>query len=235
MSVNTQTPKQFAPWPTVTSSVIAVIAAAGAVGLLASTIPQRRLLALTIIGACCFGLGGRLRLQDRQLTGVSLMTIGTLVVALAVSATMVAPAQLSHRIELLPGLVGLWLLVAGLIPLRAAWSRRLIDLGTGLLFAGVLTSGVLRSSSTVALVVAAAATILAWDAAQNAVSIGGQVGSTAASSRVELFHVAFTSAVALIAIVVVVGLTRLGVDGLPFATLLALVIAAILFALGSHE
>lgn len=233
MTVNS---RQFVPWPTITSSFISVIAAATAVGLLAGTIPQRRLLVVAVVGVACFGFGGRLRLRDRQLLGVGFAIGGTLLVALAVAATLVAPAQLSHRIELLPGLVGLWLLVAGLIPIRVGWSRRFVDLGTGLVFAGVLTSGVLRSASTLTVVVSAAATIIAWDAAQNAVSMGGQLGASGSTThRVELFHVVFTSAAAVVTIGVVVGLTRLGVDGLPFATLLALVIAAILLALGSHE
>lgn len=69
---------------------------------------------------------------------------------------------------------------------------------------------------------AAAAAILAWDAAENAVSMGGQVGSGGAtdSRRAELVHVGFSGVVAVVAIL---GVARVGVDGLPFAALVAAV------------
>ena len=130
-----------------------------------------------------------------------------------------------------------WLLAAALVPIRVGWSRRLIDLGTGLVFAGVLLSGVLRDASTVTLVVAGAATILAWDAAENATSLGGQIGAHSAtpSARAELVHIGITAGVALVAVAIVLGVGRLGVDGLPFAALLGLLIAGVLFALVANQ
>lgn len=237
MSTESRTVERFVRLPTVTSSVVAVVAAAGAVGLLSDTPIQRRLLAVALFGVAAVGVGGRLRTHAQRPLGVVLAAIGSLLVALAVGATLIAPSQFSDRLELLPGLVGLWVLVLALVPIRLGWSRRLIDLGTGLVFAGVLVSGVLRSASTATLLVAGAATILAWDAADNATSLGGQIGANSgtASTRAELLHVGVTGAVALVAVVAVLGVARLGVEGLPFAALLALVIAGVLFALVANQ
>ena len=233
MSTDTGAVERFVRLPTVTSSVVAVVAAGGAVGLLADTAIQRRLLAAVFVGVAAVGVGGRLRTHAGRPIGVAIAAAGSLLVAIGVWAALVVPPQFGHRLELAPGLIGLWLLVVALVPIRAAWSRRLIDLGTGLVFAGVLVSGVLRDASTTTLLVAAAATILAWDAADNAVSLGNQVGANRATkrTRAELSHIGVTAAVAVVAVVAVSAIARLGVAGLPFAALFALVVAGVLFAL----
>jgi hypothetical protein len=237
VSTDSRSVERFVRLPTVTSSVVALAAAGSAVGLLAGTAIQRRLLAVVLLGVAAVGIGGRLYTGAQRPTGLVIAAVGTLLVAVAVGATLVLPAAFSHRLELLPGLVGLWLLAAALVPIRVAWSRRLIDLGTGLVFAGVLLSGVLRDASTVTLVVAGAATILAWDAAENATSLGGQIGAHSAtpSARAELVHIGITAGVALVAVAIVLGVGRLGVDGLPFAALLGLLIAGVLFALVANQ
>ena len=233
MSIESRAIERFVRLPTVTSSIVAVVAAGGAVGVLAGTAIQRRLLAAVLVGVAAVGVGGRLRARAGRPVVLALAAVGSLLVVVAVWATLVVPPQFGHRLELAPGLIGLWVLVVALVPIRATWSRQLIDLGTGLVFAGVLVSGVLRDASTTTLLIAAAATILAWDAADNAVSLGGQIGAHRAteSIRAELSHVGVAGAVAVVAVVVVSGIARLGVAGLPFAALLALVVAGVLFAL----
>ena len=233
MSTDSRVVERFVRLPTVTSSIVAVVAAGGAVGVLAGTAIQRRLLATVLVGVAAVGVGGRLRTRAGRPIGLVLAAVGSLLVVVAVWATLVVPAQFGHRLELAPGLIGLWVLVVALVPIRATWSRQLIDLGTGLVFAGVLVSGVLRDASTTTLLIAAAATILAWDAADNAVSLGNQVGANRATNqtRGELSHIGVTAAVAVVAVIAVSAIARLGVAGLPFAALFALVIAGVLFAL----
>lgn len=228
---------KFALRPTRISSVFALVAAGSAAGLLTGTILQRRLLTVALVGVIAVGIGGRFHADTGRPSGIVLGAAGTLFVAVAVAAAMVVPQQLGDRLTLLPGLLGVWVLVMALVPIRAGWSRRLVTLGTGLLFIGILTTGVLRAASPPTLVVAAAATFLAWDAADNAVSLGQQVGanSATATARAELTHLGVSSAVGVGAVAVVVGIAWLGVDGLPFAALLALVIAGLLLALGTHE
>jgi hypothetical protein len=78
---------------------------------------------------------------------------------------------------------------------------------------------------------------LAWDAAENAASMGGQVGSCRAtdSRRAELVHAGFRGCVAVVAVVATLGVVRVGVDGLPFAVLVVLLLAAVVTILVAHR
>jgi len=66
---------------------------------------------------------------------------GGLVVLVAVGQAATQSPQVTHRVELLPGIVGMWTLSAALAPVRFRWSRALIDPGAGFVFLGVLVTG----------------------------------------------------------------------------------------------
>jgi len=87
-----------------------------------------------------------------------------------------------------------------------------------------------------ALLLAALATIVARDAAENAVSVGGQIGGQrgARTVRAELAHVGAAS-VGAGAVVVVLGVARLDIDGLPFGALVALIVGSVVLVLGSNR
>jgi hypothetical protein len=223
--------------PTLASGAVGIGAGTLAIALVAGTAVQRLLLTATVVGVVSFALGGRLWQRDRSRVGAALALCGCLLGLVATGYAASQPSQFSHRLELLPGILGLWVLAAALLPLRFRWSRLLVDAGTGLMFVAVLTSGIVRGASTAALVVAAAATLLAWDVSENAVSMGGQIGSdeTAATSRAEFVHAGMSGGVAVTAVVVVLGVARLGIDGLPFAALVALLVAAVTLTLVFHR
>jgi len=92
---------------------------------------------------------------------------------------------------------------------------------------------------TTALLLAALATIVARDAAENAVSVGGQIGGQrgARTVRAELAHVGVAArAWARGAVVVVLGVARLDIDGLPLArALVALIVGSVVLVLGSNR
>ncbi|GAA0233311.1 hypothetical protein GCM10009000_055950 [Halobacterium noricense] len=237
MTAATSPADRFLRHPTAVSGVLAVAAGAVAVGLIAETTLQRRILLAALVGVGSFGLGGRLWQRGRGVIGVGLAACGCLVVVAAAGYAVTEPPRITQRLELLPGILGLWVLAAALVPMRFRWSRFLVAVGSGLLFVAVLTSGVVRGASTTALVVAAGATILSWDAAENAVSLGGQIGShpETATVRAELAHVLLSGGLAVAAVVAVLGVTRLGVDSLPLAALVALLVAAVALLLASHR
>jgi len=226
----------FRPLPTVLSGAIALVAAAVAAGLIAETAAQRTVLAVALVGVAAVAVGGRLWRLDHAVFGVVMALCGTLVVAVAVGEALSRPETVVGRLELLPAVLGLWTLAAALVPVRFGRRRLLVDAGAALVFLAVVTSGVVRGASTPALVGAGAATILAWDAAENAVSIGGQVGSDpgTATARAELVHAGAGGGLAVGAVAAVLGVSRLGIDGLPFAALLALLVAGVALALVAH-
>jgi len=227
---------RFARRPTLASGVLALLAGVVAVGLIAGTGLQRRILLGAAVGVAGFALGGRLWRRGHAAVGILLVLCGWFVVAVAAGYAATQPPRLVHRLELLPGILGLWTLAAALVPLRFRWSRLLVDVGAGAVFISVLTSGVLRGAPTAALVIAGAATILAWDAGENAVSLGGQVGAgEAATARTEIVHAGVGAVVAVVAVGSVLGAARLGVADLPLAALVALLIAGVALALVSHR
>lgn len=233
MSTETEDVDRFIQRPTIISSVIAVVVATTAVALLSGSGLQRQLLALALIGSVSFGAGSRLRGKAHRVTGTVLMLLGALLVVVAIGLVLLGPLRFSSRVELVPSMVGLWVFIAALGPVWSRWTRWLINLGVGLLFAGILLSGMLRSTPSTALVAAAAATILAWDTARNGVSIGTQIGAaeSAATERAELTHIGASSTVAIAAIGAVVGVSRLNIENLHLATLIAVLIAGISFSL----
>ncbi|MWV65276.1 hypothetical protein GRS48_10655 [Halorubrum sp. JWXQ-INN 858] len=233
-------PERFVRRPTSAGVVLALGFGLLATGLVTETAIQRRIVATTAVGVGMVALGGRAWLRGRSvvaLGGAGLALCGSLVVAVALVDAVLRPAQVTHRVVLLPGLLGLWVLAVALVPARFRWARGVVDAGVGLVFLGVLAAGFVRGASTTALVVATAATVLSWDAAENAVSLGGQVGADngAATARAELVHAGAGVGVAAVAVVVVLGVARLGIDGLPFGALVALLLAAVAFSLGSHR
>ena len=231
---------RFVRRPAVASSVVALVAGSVAVALVADTTLQREILRLAVGGVLAFGIAGRLARRGGTTLGAlgALVALGGgLVVLIAMGQAATRPPQITHRVELLPGIVGIWTLSAALAPVRLRWSRALIDVGAGFVFLGVLVTGVTQGAGTTALLLATLATILAWDAAENAVSVGGQIGVQRGVStvRAELAHAGVTASVGMGVIVVVLGVARLGIDGLPFGALVALIVGSVILVLGSDR
>lgn len=221
--------------PARTSSVLAFAAGALAVALVADTALQRRILAVAVVGVLAFAAGGLAWRGGRSVLGVVVGLGGTLLVVYALGLAVSRPEFFTHRIELAPGVLGLWILTAAVLPIRLGWERSLIDAGTGLLLLTVLTSGVVQGASFGALLGAGVLTILAWDVAENAVSIGGQLGRHASTVRSELVHGAASGAIAIGAIGLVYLVRELDIAELPFTALVALLVASVAIALAYHR
>lgn len=237
---------RFVRRPAAVSGALAVASAAVAVGLVAGAPAQRPALAAAAVGVSLSALGGRLwrgsgdgggGTNAGTGAGAVLTVVGLLALLAAAGYAAVRPPRIVHRLELLPGIAGLAVLAAALVPLRFRWSRVLIDVGAGMVFLTVLVGGVVRGTSTPALLAATAATVVAWDAGENAVSLGGQVGTGegAATRRAELVHAGAGAVVACVGVAAVLGVTRLGVDDLPLAALVALLVAGVALALAIHR
>ncbi|MFC7204487.1 hypothetical protein ACFQJC_13250 [Haloferax namakaokahaiae] len=157
------------------------------------------------------------RAPTRTGTALSLSAAGIATLALAFSATTAA----------LGGVAAVALLAAGL----TRGSRRLLDVAGGLLFVGLLAGGAL-GGSTEALLVAAIASILAWDLAENSLTVGDHLGRETDTTRLELVHGATTLVVLTLgaAVVYVIGIVASG--GQPVAAVVLLVVGAIALVAG---
>lgn len=138
-------------------------------------------------------------------------------------AALAALALLSASTTgLLAGVVACALLAPGVV--RA--DRRLVDAGAATLAVGVAVAGI-EGAPPVPLVVAAAATVAAWDVGENAISVGEQLGRAADTRRAELVHAGATGSVAAgTAVVGVVGF-RLTTSSQPVTTVAVLVVAVV--------
>ena len=112
--------------------------------------------------------------------------LGSSLALVAATIALVA-ATLTSQSAVAPAAVGVLLLGVGLY--RA--SRRFVTTGSAALFLAVLLAGV-RGGVPEAVLLAALATVLAWDTADHALGVGEQLGREADSSRLVLVHAATT-------------------------------------------
>lgn len=211
--------------PTVPGSVAAVVAGIVAVAVVIDAADQWEALLVVVAGLALCGGGYGAWHRERRLGGALTVAIGGVLVALGLGVAASGPSVMTQRLELLPGLLGLVVLVAGLVPVRAGWERALVTTGAALLFVGVVTSGVVRGASRPALLVAGIASVLAWDLGEQAISLGGQVGRGARTRRAELVHGGGTLVAGAGILVAALGVTGLGIRGLSLTGFAVLLVA----------
>lgn len=231
----TATESSFVSRPAVGSSALGVALGVLAVTLVADTSVQRRILAVGVVGAVAVAASVESSRRKDSVTGELAVAGGTVLLLVSLVLAFTQPMLTVHRFVLVPGLLGVWILAAAVAPVRRGWERLLIAAGTGLIFVAIVTSGVVQSTDLWPLLVAGAATIVAWDVSENAVSLGYQVGADARMLRAELAHGAATVLVAGAAILLVYTVERLGIDGLPFAAFAALLLAGVSLAVAHYN
>ncbi|SFR90254.1 hypothetical protein SAMN05216559_0771 [Halomicrobium zhouii] len=211
--------------PTAPGALLAMVAGVATVALLIEGAGQWQALVAEIagLGLC---VGGYVAWQRGQKAPGSLAALaGGVLVLVALGLAVSRPEAVTDRLELLPGLLGLAVLLAGLVPVRSGWERRLVTAGAALLFVGVVTSGVVRGASEMQLLVAGVASVLAWDLGEQSVSLGGQVGRRAQTHRAELVHAGGSLLAGVAILGVTLGVAAMDVQGLSLAGFAVLLVA----------
>lgn len=210
-------------------SLCSMAVAVAAVALVAGGPGQRRALALGAGGSLLVWAG--LRWRDHRIAGGVVALAGLAAVLGGLGLAFDRPDRFVDSIEVVPGLLGIPVLAAGLAPVRRNRTRLLVSAGTGLVFASVVASAGVFGASTLSLLAAGAATVVSWDLAEQAVNLAEQVGEEAEAARAELVHGGASVLVGGVA----VGLTTLvrgaGPTGLPLVGALALLSAAVVLTL----
>lgn len=206
-------------------SALSVLSAAVAVALVATTGVQRTALAVAVGGVAALAVGIRLARGDHRLVGGLLVTAG--VVAVLAGFVRGRAAIPALQFEIYPGLVGLTLLGLGLAPVRRGWERWFVTAGTAGVLIAVVTSGVVRGTSTVPILLAGVATVVAWDLGEQAVNLSSHVGIEARTHRVELVHGGAAVVVGVVAVALALFVQNASVTGLPLAGLGVLLGAAV--------
>lgn len=221
--------------PLAVSSFLAIVAGAVSVALVATTGNQSRALLVEFVGLLL--LWGGLDVARRDLTFLGRLASvgGVAAVLLALGLGAVATATFSARAELLPGMLGLLVLVLGVAAVRDGWERPLVTAGTALLLVGVVTSGVVYGASRVPLLAATAATIVAWDLGEQAINLSEHVGRAARTWSVELYHAGASVAVGGTAVVVALAVREVSLGDVPFAGLVVVLGAAVVLTVALYN
>jgi len=145
-----------------------------------------------------------------------------LVSAVAGTAATTLAAPGSPAAALLCAL-GTAVLLAGVASAR----HGLVDGGGLVAFLGIVFAAT-NGATAGPVVFGTTATVVAWDAGGNAISIGRQLGNRVDSTRVEVVHAVAGAAVGLVTALVGLMLFRVGPTRQPVTTLFVLLLAAVL-------
>ncbi len=220
--------------PAVVGSAVAVLAALAATAVVAHRPAQLGALALEAVGLAVVLAAAR---RDEPWAALPAVA-GWLAVAAALAIGATQPARVSFRVELVPGMVGAAAIAAGLVaprrfevlaPLEPR-ARRLLAVGVACVVVGVLSSGFVYGADSAHLLAATALAVLAWDAGENAVSLGRQVGRDGVTARVEIAHVGASAVVGALAVGAALAAAALPLSGVPVAAVLLLLVAVLALA-----
>lgn len=220
--------------PLVISGFLSVLAGMLAVLALANGPVQLPAIGIAAVGLAGLGFGLEIRHRGFPFGG-ALLAIGGLAAVLAAlgwGATL--PRDITTKLELVPGLVGLLALVLGLSRVKPGYERWFIGGGAAALLLGVFLSGFVHGASTLALLVATVATVVAWDVGEQAVNMGEHLGRGARTWPVELAHWGVGVLVGVGGVVVAIVIGGLNVTGLPLLGLAALLGAGVVLAIALH-
>lgn len=192
-------------------------------------------LALELVGVTALAIGVALWRRDLRVPGALIGLVGVGGVGGALGVVVARVDALSGLIRLLPGLVGVLVLALALVPVRGTGSRSLVKAGTGLVFVAVLASGVFNAAPVGALLLAGAATVVAWDAGEHAINVGEHLGRHAETRETEVVHVVGTGLVAVVAVEAAKFSGGVGPEKLSLGSLVLLLVAVVLLAVALHD
>ena len=192
-------------------------------------------LVFELVGVTALAGGVGLWRRDWLISGALTGFVGVAGVVGALAIAFSGIARLSGFIRLIPGLFGVFVLALALVPVRGAGSRTLVKVGSALVFVGVLASGIFNAVTLGTLLVAGAATVVAWDAGEHAINVGEHLGRGRDTREIELVHVAGTGVAAFVAVEAAKFSGGVGPSGLSLASLVLLLVAVVLLAVALHD
>lgn len=221
--------------PAVVSATLSMLAAAAALAAIATSTTQRLSLLLTLGAVVPVVLGVELHHRRQTVAGLVAVVVGLAGGGGALAFLVTRTGSFSLSLELIPGLLGLFVLAFGFGPAWKNDTRLLISAGTGLVLVSVITSLGVYETDTTGVLVGGIATILAWDLGEQAVNIGEQIGREAATTRVELVHGGVTAGVGVLAVGGVLVVRSFDVTGVPLTGLAGLLGAGLMLTLALYN
>lgn len=209
----------------------AVLVGAAGLWLPAGAWTQTRPIGVELAGLALVLLGVELYRRDSPVVGGTAVVAGVGVALGAIALGFSLPTTQAARAELLPGMLGLLVLLFGAVRIRKRLARPLLLAGSGLLFVSVLVSGVVRGADLFQLLGATVATVVAWDVAEHGLSLGEQVGRRAQTLRNRAVNGGASLAVGGVGVALAWLLLEIGPTNMSLSGFLLLLAAAVVLAL----
>lgn len=219
--------------PTRPSAVLAALAVAFGTVLVGG--PGGPAVGVVLVGIAAMAVGDELRSQGRRVGSFLALGAGGSAALVGVVWGVVLAGDLPEILQVLPSLLGVFLLGAGLAPVRGRGSRRLVKIGAGLVLVGVLVAGIFRAVPPGTLVAGAAVAVVGWDLGEHAINVGEQLGRAASTWRTEGVHAFGAGLVGGSAVLTGNLVDGVGSSGLSLPALALLVLAVILLSVALHE
>lgn len=172
---------------------------------------------------------------DRRLVGSGGLAVGVAVVLGGIGLAISSVTKLPALIEVGLGVFGVVCLGLGTLPLRGTGSRFLVKLGAGAVLLTIVAGGLFQDAGTVPLLVSCAALVGSWDAAENSINVGEQLGRETKTWTVEAAHLGGTALVGVTAVGAGLVVRDLGTPGLPLHSLALLLVALVFLTLALHD
>ncbi|WP_122089916.1 DUF7519 family protein [Halalkalicoccus subterraneus] len=216
--------------PAYAGSALAVLAAACVTGVLANQPVQVSIAGVEAVGAFLLLGSGLVRRRGHRVLGGGLVFVGCSLVCLALGLSLLSPGGLFERIAFFGGTLAMACVVLGVFPLRQSWTGSLVGLGIVLLSCSLVFLAWISNPGRVQLLLGVGLTIVTWDMAEHAITLGNDVGRSAQTYSVTVIHFVGSLGVGLAAgtTALVVGSVQL--PAVPIASL-ALLLGAVLLSL----
>lgn len=213
---------------------LSVVSGVFAVLMVANGTLQVQAIGLAAIGLTGLAIGLEIRHRGFP-AGAALLGLGGLAAVIAaIGMGLVLPRSVSARLEVVPGLLGLLVLVVGLSSVKPGYERWFVSVGTGAILLAVYVSGFLNDASTIQLLLATVLTVVAWDVGEQSINMGEHLGRRARTLPVELAHAGAGAFVGLVGVAIALVIGGANVSGLPLLGLAALLGAGVVLALALH-
>ena len=216
--------------PTYAGSALAVVAAACVTGVLASQPIQVSITGVEAVGALLLLGSGLVRRRGHHVVGGAFVVGGCGLVCLSLGLSLLAPGGLFEQIAFLGGALALTCVVLSVFPLKQSWARGLNGFAAVLFSCSLVFLAWISTPSGLRILLGVGLTIIAWDMAEHAITLGEDVGRSARTYPVTGVHFIGSLGVGLVAGVVAVVVSRVALPAVPIAAL-ALLLSAMLVLL----
>ena len=216
--------------PTYAGSVLAVLAAACVTGVLASQPVQVSIAGVGAVGAFLLLGSGLVHRRGHRVLGSGLVLAGCGLVCLALGLSLLSPGGLFERIAFFGGTLAMACVVLGVFPLRQSWAGSLVGFGIVLFSCSLVFLAWISDLGSLHLLLGVGLTIVTWDMAEYAITLGNDVGRSARTYPVTVIHFVGSLGVGIAGGTIALVVDSVQLPAIPIAAL-ALLLGAVLLLL----